>query len=65
MAFPREYLGFSLWYLRSKQYVTVADNSDFVLTALGVDYVEENIGKSKALGKMLFPNGEEGEEDKP
>jgi hypothetical protein len=62
MAFPREYLGFTIWYLRSKQYLTMADNSDFILTALGADYVEENIGKSKPLGKMLFPNGEEDEE---
>lgn len=61
MAFPREYLGFTLWYLRSKQYLTVADNSDYVLTALGADYLEENIGKSNALGKLLFPGVEAGE----
>jgi len=39
MGFPREYLDFATWYLRSKKYITKEDNSDFALTALGVDFV--------------------------
>ena len=53
MAFPREYLVFSVWYLRSKQYVTVADNSDLALTAEGADWVEENTSDSEILSKLI------------
>lgn len=53
MAMPREYLDFATWYLRSKNYITIADNSDFALTALGVDYVEANAGKDSMLKKLL------------
>jgi curved DNA-binding protein len=54
MAFPREYLDFTTWYLRSKKYITVGDNSELVLTALGVDYVEANYAKIPVLNKMLL-----------
>ncbi len=37
LGFPRDYLDFTTWYLKSKKYITKADNSDFTLTALGVD----------------------------
>jgi hypothetical protein len=53
MAFPREYLDFTTWYLRNKKYITVEDNSDFALTALGVDYVEANASKIPILDKLL------------
>ena len=53
MALPREYLDFATWYLRSKSYITVADNSDFCLTALGVDYVEANVAHNPMLHKLL------------
>jgi len=53
MGFPREYLDFATWYLRSKKYVTKEDNSDFALTALGVDFVEANASKIPVLHKML------------
>jgi len=55
MAFPREYLAFTLWYLRAKGYAEAADNSDFTLTAPGAEFVEANIGKSEILAKLLFP----------
>jgi hypothetical protein len=58
MAFPREYLAFTMWYLRSKSFVTAADNSDYTLTAAGAEYVEANVGKSDILGKLLFPGRE-------
>jgi curved DNA-binding protein CbpA len=53
MAFPREYLDFATWYLKSKHYITVQDNSDFELTALGVDYVESNAQSNSILRRLL------------
>lgn len=53
MGFPREYLDFTTWYLRSKKYITKEDNSDFALTATGVDFVEENYAKIPLLGKFI------------
>jgi curved DNA-binding protein len=53
MGWPREYLNFTTWYLRSKQYITQEDNSDFTLTALGVDYVESNYAQIPMLHKLL------------
>ena len=45
MGFPREYLDFTIWYLRSKKYVQQQENGGLALTCLGVDYVEENYGQ--------------------
>jgi hypothetical protein len=53
MGFPREYLDFTTWYLKSKQYIAMEDNSDFSLTALGVDYVEANATSSPILHQLL------------
>jgi curved DNA-binding protein len=53
MGFPREYLDFTTWYLKTKKYITREDNSDFALTALGVDYVESNSSKLPVLCKLL------------
>jgi curved DNA-binding protein CbpA len=53
MGWPREYLDFTTWYLRSKQLVTREDNSDFSLTAMGVDYVESNYTQIPILQKLL------------
>ena len=53
MGFPREYLDFTTWYLRSKKYITREDNSDFALTVLGVDYVESNYSKLPVLRRLL------------
>jgi curved DNA-binding protein CbpA len=55
MAFPREYLNFTMWYLRSKEYVTLMDNSDYALTATGVDFVEKKAARNDILGKLLKP----------
>jgi DnaJ-like protein len=57
MSFPREYLHFTTWYLRSKGYVTVEDNSDFILTAAGVDYVEEHSPANPLLQRLLLSAG--------
>jgi hypothetical protein len=44
MALPREYLVFTVWYLRAKGYVKAEDNSDYSLTPEGVDYLESASG---------------------
>lgn len=54
MAFPREYLNFTLWYLRSKGFVAVMeDNSDYALTSTGVDFVESSSSRNKVIRELL------------
>lgn len=53
MGFPRDYLDFTTWYLLKKAYITRADNSDFTLTAEGVDFVEMQRVHLPVLNKML------------
>jgi curved DNA-binding protein CbpA len=64
MSFPREHLGFSIWYLRSKRYIAQDDRSSFVITAEGVDYLESQVPNNEFLlrvfresesGMMLYP----------
>jgi hypothetical protein len=57
MGFPREYLNFTMWYLRAKNLVYAADNADYAITATGADYVEEQAGSSDIIGKILEPGG--------
>jgi hypothetical protein len=57
MGFPREYLTFTLWYLRSKDYIAAADNSDFTLNAAGVDFIEMNAPNNEILTRLLIPGG--------
>lgn len=53
MGFPREYLEFTMWYLKSKGYITRADNQDFTLTADGVDFVESQRVNIPILNNLL------------
>jgi curved DNA-binding protein CbpA len=53
MGFRRDYLQFTTWYLRNKKYITQADNSDFTLTVLGVDFVESNCANLPVLNTLL------------
>jgi hypothetical protein len=53
MWFPREYLSFAVWYLKDRGYVLMGDNSDFVLTSAGVDFVEANSPRHTVLHKLL------------
>jgi len=53
MGLPRDYLNFTTWYLKGKNYITKSDNSDFELTPLGVDYIESNCTSIPILDKML------------
>lgn len=57
MSFPREHLQFTIWYLKSKSYVTMEDNSDLILTADGVDYIEANSPTNTVLQKLLLTAG--------
>lgn len=54
MALPREYLSFTMWYLKSKQLVAMGDNCDYALTADGADFVERNGGRSQILSGLLL-----------
>lgn len=53
MGFPRDYLDFTTWYLTKKGYITRADNSDFSLTAEGVDYIETQRARIPVLNRLL------------
>jgi curved DNA-binding protein CbpA len=53
LGFPREYLEFTMWYLRRKEYVERADNSDFTLTVDGVDFVEAQRVNIPLLNRLL------------
>ena len=53
MGFPRDYLDFTTWYLVKKGYVSKADNSDFTLTAEGVDYIETQRTNLPILNRLL------------
>ncbi|HEY6491591.1 MAG: DnaJ domain-containing protein [Terracidiphilus sp.] len=59
MGFPRDYLDFTTWYLLKKGYITRADNSDFTLTAEGVDFVETQRANIPLLNRMLTSGVEE------
>lgn len=39
---PREHLEFSTWFLIQKKFVSRADNSSLIITADGVEYLEQN-----------------------
>ena len=44
---PREHLEFTLWYLAQKKLVTRGDQSNLVITAEGIDFVEQNAPEKK------------------
>lgn len=53
MGFPREYLDFTIWYLRSKKYVSQDDGAALALTSSGVDYVEATYSRLPVMEKLL------------
>jgi curved DNA-binding protein CbpA len=53
LGFPRDYLAFTTWYLRTKGYISKADNSEFAITAEGVDFVETQRVNIPVLDKLL------------
>ncbi len=66
MAFPREHLQFSIWYLKGRRFITQDDRSSFVITPEGVDFLETQLPQNEILykifkasesGVMVFPKG--------
>jgi hypothetical protein len=53
MSSPREHLIFTLWYLKEKEQVKQDDNSNFVITGAGIDYVEAHLPSHAVLYKLL------------
>ena len=53
MSMPREHLMFTLAYLREKVYVRLDDRSDYIITADGMDYVEEHLPRYRPLYRLL------------
>jgi curved DNA-binding protein len=53
MAFPREHLLFTLWYLSEKKFIRRDEKSNYEITAGGIDYVESNLASNRALYRLL------------
>lgn len=53
MSMPREHLVFTMWYLKEQNCVRMDDNSDYVITGVGVDYVEKNMPSHRLLYRLL------------
>jgi len=53
MSIPREYLEFTLWYLKQKRLVETSEGADFSLTAHGVDFVEAHAPEQPMLHNLL------------
>lgn len=53
MSFPREHLLFTLWYLKEQELLRQEANSDYSITARGIDYVEEHLPNNKMIYKLL------------
>jgi curved DNA-binding protein len=53
MDFPRERLGFALWYLKAKGYVRQEDNSECGITAEGIDYLEEHSHDDELITRLI------------
>ncbi len=57
MGFPRDYMDFTLWYVRQKGYVAKSDGAQYTLTADGVDFVEQHRVGMPSLNRMLLTDG--------
>jgi curved DNA-binding protein CbpA len=53
MAFPREHLNFTLWYLKAKGYVRQEDNSDCGITAEGIDFIESHSSTDELVQRLI------------
>lgn len=53
MSCPREHLMFAIWYLKEHDLVRQDENSSFVVTGVGVDYVEKHLPSHHSLNKLL------------
>jgi curved DNA-binding protein len=57
LGFPREYLEFTSWYLRTKGFIIREDSNDFSITAEGVDFVETQRVNIPVLDQLLSNTG--------
>lgn len=53
MSMPREHLLFTVWYLKEKDWIRMAENSDLVISSFGVDQVEQNLPGHQLLYNLL------------
>lgn len=53
MSFPREHLVFTLWYLKEKGLLRQGQESDFIISAEGVDFVDSHLPGNRILYKLL------------
>jgi hypothetical protein len=53
MGFPREHLEFAIWFLRGNQHIQLAENSDYVISPAGVEFLESHISSRPVLRKLL------------
>src|SRR5438046_7903930 len=53
MSIPREHLLFTIWYLKAKRYIQQDDRSSLLITADGIDFMENNLPEHKNMVKLL------------
>lgn len=53
MSFPRKHLLFTIWYLKEQGLLCQEGNSDYSITAKGIDYVEEHLPNNKMIFRLL------------
>jgi curved DNA-binding protein CbpA len=53
MSIPREHLVFTIWYLKAKRFIQQDDRSSLMITAEGIDFLENNLPQHKTMYKML------------
>ena len=54
MALPREYLEFTIWYLKEKDLVRRDEStSEIMITSKGIDFVEQNLPANRIVHKLL------------
>jgi hypothetical protein len=54
MSQPREHLQFTLWYLKQKNFVDKDQGSYYIVTAEGVDFVEQHTPAGTGLHRLLL-----------
>ena len=53
MDFPREHLRFAIWYLKAKKYIAQDDRSSFIITAEGVEFLEERLPGNELMERIF------------
>ncbi len=55
MTIPREHLVFTVWYLKEKQLLRPAENAEYEISAIGVEFVETSLPSNRLLQGLLLP----------